>query len=45
VQNSGIEGAVVVEKVRCRKEANYGFNVATEQYEELVKGGVIDPPR
>jgi chaperonin GroEL len=45
VQNSGIEGAVVVEKVRGHKEVNYGFNAATEQYEDLVKAGVIDPTK
>jgi chaperonin GroEL len=45
VQNSGMEGAVVVEKVRSHQEANYGFNAATEQYEDLVKAGVIDPTK
>jgi chaperonin GroEL len=45
VQNSGMEGAVVVEKVRSHKETNYGFNAATEQYEDLVKAGVIDPTK
>ena len=45
VQNSGMEGAVVVEKVRNHQEANYGFNAATEQYEDLVKAGVIDPTK
>ena len=45
VQNAGMEGAVVVEKVRGHREANYGFNAATEQYEDLVKAGVIDPTK
>jgi chaperonin GroEL len=45
VQNSGIEGAIVVEKVRSHKDANYGFNATTEQYEDLVKAGVIDPTK
>ena len=45
VQNSGLEGAVVVEKVRSHAEANYGFNAATGQYEDLVKAGVIDPTK
>jgi chaperonin GroEL len=45
VQNSGMEGAVVVEKVRSHQETNYGFNAATEQYEDLVKAGVIDPTK
>src|SRR5690348_17312656 len=45
VQNSGSEGAIVVEKVRSHKDANYGFNAETEQYEDLVKAGVIDPTK
>jgi chaperonin GroEL len=45
VQNAGKEGAVVVEKVRSEKNDNYGFNAATEQYEDLVKAGVIDPAK
>jgi chaperonin GroEL len=44
VQNAGKEGAVVVEKVRGGK-ANYGFNAATEVYEDLVEAGVIDPAK
>jgi chaperonin GroEL len=45
VQNSGSEGAIVVENVRSHTDANYGFNAATEQYEDLVKTGVIDPTK
>jgi chaperonin GroEL len=45
VLNSGSEGAVIVEKVRGHKETNYGFNAATDQYEDLVKAGVIDPTK
>ena len=45
VQNAGKEGAVVVEKVRSSKDPNYGFNAATEVYEDLVKAGVIDPAK
>jgi chaperonin GroEL len=44
VQNAGKEGAVVVEKVRSGK-ANFGFNAATEVYEDLVEAGVIDPAK
>ncbi len=45
VQNAGKEGAVVVEKVRASKDSSYGFNAATEVYEDLVKAGVIDPAK
>jgi chaperonin GroEL len=43
--NAGQEGAVVVENIRSQSDANYGFNAATAQYEDLVKGGVIDPTK
>ncbi|MCG6922394.1 MAG: chaperonin GroEL, partial [Acidobacteria bacterium] len=43
-QNAGHEGAVVVAKVRSMK-AEEGFNAQTEQYENLVAAGVIDPTK
>ena len=39
--NAGLEGGVVVEKVRGLKGAN-GLNAATDEYEDLIKAGVID---
>ncbi|MFN0280137.1 MAG: chaperonin GroEL [Pyrinomonadaceae bacterium] len=44
-QNAGKEGAVIVEKVLGSKEANYGFNAASEKFEDLVAAGVIDPAK
>jgi len=44
-QNAGQEGSIVVEKVRAANEATFGFNAATEKYEDLVKAGVIDPTK
>ncbi len=43
--NAGKEGAVVVEKIRAESNDNYGFNAATEVYEDLVAAGVIDPAK
>ena len=43
--NAGWEGAIVTEKIRGGSDANYGFNAATGQYEDLVKAGVIDPTK
>ena len=40
--NAGLEGGVVIEKVRSLKNANEGLNAATGVYEDLVKAGVID---
>jgi len=45
VQNAGKEGAVIVEKVRANKDANFGYNVATETFEDLVAAGIIDPAK
>jgi chaperonin GroEL len=43
-ENAGIEGSIVVDKVKGLKGAN-GFNAATEIYEDLIKAGVIDPTK
>jgi chaperonin GroEL len=45
VSNAGKEGAVIVEKVRENKKDSYGFNAATETFEDLVESGVIDPAK
>ncbi|HEY5122655.1 MAG TPA: chaperonin GroEL [Ignavibacteria bacterium] len=44
VENAGLEGSVVVNKVKEGK-GNYGFNAANDEYEDLVKAGVIDPTK
>ncbi|HTY58464.1 MAG TPA: chaperonin GroEL [Bacteroidota bacterium] len=44
VANAGQEGSVVVNKVKEGKD-DYGYNAFTEQYENLVKSGVIDPTK
>ena len=43
VVNCGTEGAVVADKIKNQPDPNFGFNASTEQYEDLVKAGVIDP--
>jgi chaperonin GroEL len=45
VQNAGKEGAVIVERVRSNNNDSFGFNAQTEQFEDLVKAGVIDPAK
>ncbi len=42
--NAGVEGAVVAAEVAAGK-GNYGYNVATGEYEDLVKAGVVDPTK
>ncbi|HEY7684353.1 MAG TPA: chaperonin GroEL [Gemmatimonadales bacterium] len=45
VANAGMEGSIIVAKVKESKEKAYGYNVATDGYEDLVKAGVIDPTK
>jgi chaperonin GroEL len=44
VKNCGLEGSVIAQKVREGKD-DYGFNARTEQYEQLLEAGVIDPTK
>ncbi|HTX18158.1 MAG TPA: chaperonin GroEL [Bacteroidota bacterium] len=44
VANAGLEGSVVVDKVKGG-QGNFGFNAASEKYENLVESGVIDPTK
>ncbi|MEZ5956788.1 MAG: chaperonin GroEL [Hyphomonadaceae bacterium] len=43
VENAGVEGSIVVGKLRENKDDNFGFNAQTEEYVDLVKAGIIDP--
>jgi chaperonin GroEL len=45
VENAGEEGAVVLGKVLDSKDPNYGFNALNNEYEDLVKAGVLDPTK
>ena len=44
-ENAGEEGAVILGKVLDSKENNYGFNAFSNEYEDLVKAGVLDPTK
>ncbi len=44
-ENAGEEGAVILGKVLDSKETNYGFNAFSNEYEDLVKAGVLDPTK
>ena len=43
--NSGREGAIIVEKVRDNDNFNYGYNAATDKFEDLMKSGIVDPTK
>jgi len=42
--NAGWEGSIVLDKIRNNKGA-YGFNAATEEFEDLMKAGIVDPTK
>ncbi|MFI5280474.1 MAG: chaperonin GroEL, partial [Gemmatimonadales bacterium] len=43
--NAGAEGSIVVARVRESKEKNFGYNALTDEFEDLVAAGVIDPTK
>src|SRR5256884_2042340 len=45
VENAGEEGAVILGKVLESKDTNYGYNALTNEFEDLVKAGVLDPTK
>ncbi|MBK8980215.1 MAG: chaperonin GroEL [Planctomycetes bacterium] len=42
-KNAGVDGSIVVQNIRAQKNANYGYNAATDVYEDMIAAGVIDP--
>jgi len=44
-QNAGAEGSIVVGKVKESKDKNFGYNAQSDEYEDLVAAGVIDPTK
>ncbi|MFL6649165.1 MAG: chaperonin GroEL, partial [Sulfurifustaceae bacterium] len=45
VENAGVEGSVVFQKVSESKDANYGYNAATGEYGDMLKMGILDPTK
>jgi chaperonin GroEL len=43
--NAGVEGSIVLAKVKESKDKAFGYNAASDTYEDLVKAGVIDPTK
>ncbi|MBU1047133.1 MAG: chaperonin GroEL [Candidatus Omnitrophica bacterium] len=44
-ENAGLEGSIVVQNILREKDVNYGLNIDTGKYEDLIKAGVIDPTK
>jgi chaperonin GroEL len=45
VQNAGLEGSVVVEKVKAAKDVAHGFDAESNQYVDMMQAGIIDPTK
>ncbi|RJQ54609.1 MAG: chaperonin GroEL [Nitrospiraceae bacterium] len=45
VSNAGLEGSVIVEKVKSNDNKNFGFDANAEQYVDMIKAGIIDPTK
>ena len=43
--NAGLEGAVVLDKIKNGKNAAYGYDVASDKYGDLIKAGIVDPTK
>jgi chaperonin GroEL len=43
VEHAGVDGSIVVGKLRESKDENQGFNAQTEEYVDMIKAGIIDP--
>jgi chaperonin GroEL len=44
-ENAGVDGAVIVERIRNEKDQAYGFNAATGKFENLLDAGIVDPTK
>jgi len=45
VENAGEDGSVVLNAVRAKNDANYGYNAATGEYGDMIKMGILDPTK
>ena len=43
--NAGLEGSVIVEKIKAADKVGYGFNALTEEYVDMLSAGIIDPTK
>jgi chaperonin GroEL len=45
VENAGVEGSIVVNRINEHKSQTHGFNAQTEQYVDLIEAGIVDPTK
>ena len=44
-ENSGVEGSIVVGRITDNKSQTFGFNAQTEEYEDMLQAGIVDPAK
>ena len=44
-ENAGVDGSVVYEKIRTSGQIGYGYNAYTEEYMDMIAGGIVDPTK
>ena len=45
VENAGVEGSIVVNRITENKSQTFGFNAQTEQYVDMIEAGIVDPAK
>ncbi len=45
VANAGMEPSIIVDRIKANKAVNFGFNALTDEYEDMMKAGVVDPTK
>jgi chaperonin GroEL len=44
-KNAGLEGSVIIENIKSKKDVNYGFDAYNEEYTDMIKAGIVDPTK
>ncbi len=44
-KNSGVEGSVIINKIKDENKAGFGYNVRTEEYVDMISAGIVDPTK
>ncbi len=45
IENAGIEASVIVDKIKNKKEASYGYNADNDEFVDMIKAGIVDPAK
>ena len=44
-KNAGVEGSVIIDKIRCAGKVGYGYDAYTETYVDMISAGIVDPTK